>query len=405
MHEHVFGHVDADCFYVSAERVRHSCLRGIPCGVLSNQGACVIAKSYELKAKGVTTAMPIWDAVPLCPDAVFAKRDFRWYEVLSRRMLDVLRERSPAVEYYSIDEMFFNATGWGNEDARRLQETILNVVGVPVSIGIAPTRTLAKLASDVHKPFGYFVAATEAERRQLIDGQPITEVTGIARRSARKLAKYGITTCDQFAAAYPPLIRKLLTVKGEQLLYELRGEPCIPIATKRATNKALARGGSLGGATNDPERVVGWVFRNAERLVEALDHHMVYCEKLTLSLRLKNKGGLSKRATLPKATANFRTIVNTASRLLDYCWPPFLRDQRVEYMHVIAERLQPRSCWQRGLFGSQPPNERIAAVKQAINDKIGRFALRTAATLPLVETYADDTNDYDVCDIYGKSCF
>ncbi len=159
----LIGHIDCDCFYVSAERVRHRSLRGVPCGVLSNQGACVIARSYELKAAGVTIAMPIWDAVPQCPDAVFVKRDFRWYEVLSRKMLDVLREHSPTVEYYSIDEMFFDASGWTSEDAARLQQSILKTVGVPASIGIAPTRTLAKLASDVNKPFGYFVATTDAD--------------------------------------------------------------------------------------------------------------------------------------------------------------------------------------------------------------------------------------------------
>jgi len=401
----LIGHVDCDCFYVSAERVRFPSLRGLSCGVLSNQGACVIARSYELKATGVTVAMPIWEAVPICPDAVFIKRDFHWYEVLSRKMLDVLKAHSPTVEYYSIDEMFFDASGWTTGDAGHLQQTILKTVGVPVSIGIAPTKTLAKLASDVNKPFGFFVAATEAERRQLIADQPITEVTGIAGRSARKLARYGISTCDQFAAATPGLIRKLLTVKGEQLLLELNGISCFEIAAKRAAHKALARGGSLGGATNDPDRVYGWIFRNAERLVEALDHHLIYCEKLTLSLQFKNKGGLSRRETLPEATADFRTIANTAARLLEYCWPTFLRHVRVEYMHLIADKLQPRSCWQRGLFVSKRLDERLAAVKRQINAKIGRFALRTAVTLPLVETYADETNDYDICDIYGKSCF
>ena len=79
------GHLDADCFYVSAERVRDPFLIGKPIGVLGNQGACVIARSYELKATGVTVGMPVWEAKKLCPDGLYAKRDFRWYEVLSRR--------------------------------------------------------------------------------------------------------------------------------------------------------------------------------------------------------------------------------------------------------------------------------------------------------------------------------
>src|SRR3954454_522612 len=101
------GHLDADCFYVSAERARDPFLVGKPVGVLGNQGACVIAKSYEMKKAGVQTGEPIWDAVVHCPHGIYVKRDFRWYEVLSRRMLDVVRRFSPRVEYYSIDEFFF----------------------------------------------------------------------------------------------------------------------------------------------------------------------------------------------------------------------------------------------------------------------------------------------------------
>ena len=93
------AHLDADCFYVSAERVRRRFLAGKPVGVLGNQGACVIAKSYEMKARGVQTGTPIWDAVKLCPEGVYLKRDFRWYEVISRRMLAAVREASPRVEY------------------------------------------------------------------------------------------------------------------------------------------------------------------------------------------------------------------------------------------------------------------------------------------------------------------
>ena len=104
------GHLDADCFYVSAERVRDGFLRDKPVGVLGNQGACVIAKSYEMKKAGVGTGMPIWEALVKCPAGVYVKRDFRWYEVLSRLMLDAVCDLSTRVEYYSIDEFFFSNT-------------------------------------------------------------------------------------------------------------------------------------------------------------------------------------------------------------------------------------------------------------------------------------------------------
>ena len=137
----MIAHADADCFYVSAERVRYPYLRNQPVGVLSNQGACVIARSYELKRHGVTVGMPIWDAAKLCKQAIYVKRDFEWYECLSRRMLGIFQTVSPTVEYYSIDEMFFDAAG---VDPKQLQQQILREVGIPVTIGISKTRSLAK---------------------------------------------------------------------------------------------------------------------------------------------------------------------------------------------------------------------------------------------------------------------
>src|SRR4051794_37739233 len=113
-HTRLVGHVDADTFYVSAERVRNAFLRAKAVGVHSNQGACVIARSYEMKAFGIKVGEPIWDALVKCPDGIYLKRDFRWYEVLSRAMLAVVREFSPKVEYYSINKFFFQAIPYQN---------------------------------------------------------------------------------------------------------------------------------------------------------------------------------------------------------------------------------------------------------------------------------------------------
>jgi nucleotidyltransferase/DNA polymerase involved in DNA repair len=97
-----FGHVDADCFYVSAERVRNAFLVGKPVGVLGNQGACVIARSYEMKKAGVPVGMPIWEALRVCLQGIYLKRDFRWYEVLSRLMLEAVRQFSPLGSSFTV---------------------------------------------------------------------------------------------------------------------------------------------------------------------------------------------------------------------------------------------------------------------------------------------------------------
>ena len=406
----LIGHLDADCFYVSAERVRNPDLRGKPVAVLGNQGACVIAKSYEMKAAGVTTGMPIWDARKLCPDAIYVTRDFIWYEVLSRKMMEIAQWVSPCVEYYSIDEMFFDAAYLERtykrtlrDAALALQQQILAKVKVPVSVGVSRSKILAKLASDAHKPFGCLVLLETEEIDALLRELPVTEITGIAERSRRRIEPYGIKTCLDFARADRRLIRRLLTKRGEDLWWELNGNPVIPILTSRPGHKALARGGSLGKATADPNRLNGFVIRNTERLIEALDFHHLYCEQLGMDLGFKDGTGSCYRFSLPEATADFRVLVPVAQQLLGVVW---YNGKPVHYMHVIAERLCQRRQYQQGLFAQPHPKwAAVAKVKRVINQKHGRFVLRSAATLTLNDLYADPATSYDICDIYGKTCF
>jgi DNA polymerase V len=344
----MIGHVDCDCFYVSAERVRFPHLWGMPMGVLGNHGACIIAKSYEAKAAGITTGMPIWEALPICPDAVFVKRDFAWYEVLSRKLLALVQEVSPRVEYYSIDEMFFTASRAELADAQSLQRAISRRVGVPSSVGVAPTKTLAKLCSDGAKPLGCRVIASEGDRRDLLAGLAVTEVTGIAARTAAKLAEHGITTCDQFAAAERAFIRWLLTKTGEDLWWELNGTPVMEVLPRRKAHKFIARGGSIGKPSRDRQRVAAFVVRNTERLIEALNHYQVCCDTLTLELSFREVRSRAVRCTLLGSTAELNTLRDAALWLLPRTWLP--AEATVHYMHVIAGGLRPWERRQRSLF-------------------------------------------------------
>ena len=314
------GHLDADCFYVSAERMRDSFLVGKPVGVLGNQGACVIAKSYEMKAAGVKTGTPIWEALKLCPAGVYVKRDFRWYEVLSRLMLDAVRQFSPAVEYYSIDEFFFEALPHRGlslrQTAEAMRDHVLRAVGVPVTVGIARTRTLAKLVSDAAKPFGASALTDADAERALLGRLPVTDITGVARRRAARLTPFGIRTCLDLASADRALVKKLLTVAGEALWWELNGDPVVPLHTDRPPHKMLARGGSLGGATDDPDRLYAWVARNVERLVEELEYHVVRAGALSVHVQHKDgvEGGAAEGAACPDRP--LRPVAGGGQRLL-----------------------------------------------------------------------------------------
>ncbi len=427
----LIGHLDADCFYVSCERVRQSSLRGKAVGVLGNQGACVIAKSYEMKAAGVKTGVPIWEAVDLCPNGIFIKRDFRWYEVLSRMMFEIMQSVSPQVEYYSIDEFFFDCSMLTQvfrtdleECAHLLQERIMKEVGVPVSLGISRTKLLAKLASDAEKPFGYKVLLSDDQIREYLAKQPVEELWGIGRQNTKKLHQYGIRTCLQLAESPPKLIRKLLTIVGERILHEINGCSVLPIITERAMHKNVARGGSIGGASRDPKKVYAWLVRNIERLIEALDTYSYVCGKISFILsfaRERFRGGregpswFQAKTTLPQQTASSKILLPAFEMLLYQA----RLDRPVTHMHLIASDLAMNGREQLPLFPFQGEGSATAreafwnsggsldhdALKKIINTKFGRFALRNAETLQLKEMYHDSAHSYDICDIYGKSCF
>jgi DNA polymerase V len=400
------GHIDADAFYVAAERVRYAHLAGMPVGVLGNQGACVIAKSYEMKRCGVTTAMPVWDAQQLCPEGVYVKRDFRWYEVLSRMMLEIMRELSPKVEYYSIDEFFFEAGSPPGGDyqgyAAAIRDRIMERVRVPVTVGIARTRTLAKLISDTAKPFGAMAILDAAAEESLLAARPVTDVTGIAGRRERLLMPWGIRTCLDLVRADRRLIRKLLTASGEALWWELSGDPVLPINPQRLPHKVLSRGGSFGEPTDAPGVLWAWLVRNLERLVEELVFHRVLAGRVAVWIGYRDGGGGEGRAKLEVPSDRFDVLLETYRPCLRRAWIPHVLAAR---MHLFAEELRPHAPRQLGLFDDLEAADAGTLLKRAVNDKHGRFALRSAATLPLGAVYANRANSYDICDVHGKTCF
>lgn len=408
------GHIDCDCFYVSAERIRRPEMRGVPAGVLGNQGVCVIARSYEMKAHKITVGMPLWEAEKLCPKGVYVKRDFRWYEVISKKLLNLLKTVSDNVEYYSVDEMFFdcgllcNSFDANLEEATlKLQEDVWKKVKVPASIGIAPTRTLAKLSSDCAKPYGVYVLTDEKQIEKFLEAQPVEELCGIGRKSAYKLHEKGVHNCLQFRQYPQKQIRDLLTIKGEELWLELHGEKVSPIVSKHADRKTIMRGGSVVQKTKDPIWLNGMLVRNTERLVEALRVHEMRTSKLGLKVDFEGHLSWYESFTFTRPTKTFSRLVAIAKHLMSKV--PIKR--RVTHLHLFAENLTKSQYVQRTFFepkevkAIEKESLKIDGVKHAINSKLGRFAVRSGETLFLSHLYNDVCDSFDISDIYGKKFF
>jgi DNA polymerase V len=404
--QRLVGFGDADAFYASAEAVRRPWMAGLPVGVLGNQGACVIACNYPMKKFGVKVGMPVWEAKELCPDGVYVKRDFRWYESLSRRMLAELGNVSPQVEYYSIDEFFWEAVpvaGSFQTTAETVRNRMKQNVGVPMTVAFARTRTLAKLFADTAKPFGAVAVLDRDHEEALLAKLPVTEIAGVAARRARRLEPFGIKTCLDLAKASGVLIRRVLTIGGFDLWQELNGVPVNPIRPQRTPHKMISRGGSLAGRVQDPYTLYGWLVRNVERLIEELHYYEVRTNELTVYLSCSNMTSGGAAVPLETPTNRFDVLLNVAKIGLHKAWR---KGAWCTHLHLIASKLVRGTKWQQSLF--EPPNpklEAIALVKREINRRFGRFKLRSGGTLYSNKFYDDPANEYDVCDIRGKFCF
>lgn len=251
MHELV-AHVDINCAYVSAERIFDPSLENRPVIVLSNNDGCCVSASAEAKALGITIGTPWFELAPRAKEwgLVARSSNYELYGDISRRTMEVLSRFSADVEIYSVDEAFL---GLGPRKAgtdmeafgREIKDTLRRLVGVPVCVGIARTKTLSKLANRTAKKLPVFggvcvwEGTRSAWRAQLLAGLPVSEVWGIAGRLTRRLGAMGIFSIGDLAAADPVAIRDKFNVVVMRTVLELQGTPCIDFEEERLGKEQL----------------------------------------------------------------------------------------------------------------------------------------------------------------------
>lgn len=262
MKQPVFALIDCNNFFVSCERIFRPDLEGKPVVVLSSNDGCVVARSNEAKALGIPMAAPAFKyrEVFRRHNVVQFSGNFALYGEISRRITLALTSITPRIEVYSVDESFLDLTslditdltGWG----RAVREQILRWIGVPVSVGIAPTKSLAKLAADRAKrqPETGGVLSLEKSWTEPLKATPLESVWGIGWRLAPRLRALGLTTAYDVARLPTDLARQLFgSIRGEQLVRELNGQCCLPLEREGRLQKSIARTRTFGAETADPE--------------------------------------------------------------------------------------------------------------------------------------------------------
>lgn len=390
----MFALADCNNFFASCERAFRPDLEGRPVIVLSNNDGCAIARSNEAKALGIKMGDPFFKIRHLVERhnvAVFSG-NMALYGDMSNRVRMVLEEFAPSIEVYSIDEAFLDMRGMEHLDldsyAKEISRRCRQLTTIPVSVGIAPTKTLAKVASKLCKQYPKLHGGCYMHRPEDIEKVlrkfPIEDVWGIGRKSARKLRERYIYTAWDFAQQEEGVVRSLLGVTGARTWMELRGEPCIEFEDTAEANQSICVSRSFASDVTDRKLLVEQISNFAATAVEKLRSQDSLCVEMAIFARTNRfheeaKQGCSS-ALIPFecATNDHRTIVSAAARAAQAMFNPQLGYKKAG---VVISKLIPASASVGSLFADTALQEREHRLSEAIdriNATYGRGTLKMA---------------------------
>ncbi|MEB6377371.1 Y-family DNA polymerase [Leclercia adecarboxylata] len=389
----MFALVDVNSFYASCESVFRPDLKGRPVVVLSNNDGCVIARSAEAKQLGIAMGETYFKQRDLFRrnNVATSSSNYELYADMSHRVMTTLEEMSPRVEIYSIDEAFCDLTGGRNcrnlEDfGREIRATVLRNTHLTVGVGIAQTKTLAKLANHAAKKWprqtGGVVDLSNIDRqRRLMSIVPVEDVWGVGRRISKKLITMGITNACQLADTLPWVIRKHFNVVLERTVRELRGEPCLELEEFAPAKQEIVCSRSFGERVTDYEQMHQAICSHAARAAEKLRAEHQYCRYISAFVKTSPFAvnepyyGNSVSVKLLTPTQDTRDIINAAVRCLDNIW----RDgNRYQKAGVMLGDFFSSGIAQLNLFDDITPqknSEKLMEVLDLLNAKDGRGTL------------------------------
>jgi DNA polymerase V len=410
-----FGIIDANNFYVSCERVFQPALDTKPVVVLSNNDGNIIARSNEAKSLGITMGMPFFKAEPIIEknDVTTFSSNYSLYGDMSRRVMDTIDQFVPALEHYSIDEAFVQLEQkTGEEDAHKIRNTIKKWTGIPVSIGIAPTKVLAKIANSIAKKnphLGGVIDLSGVEADKFLKDFDVADIWGIGRRYAQFLKsedksdspqldlweasglermreKLKIETAFDLKNCDDKWLRKHLTVKGQRIAWELRGISCLPLELFEKPKKGLCCSRSFGQAIKSIEDLRQAIAMHAARAGEKLRRQNLAATHLTVfistsSFRLNPheiySASASRQMLIP--TAYTPAILESAYSLLERIYKPGFEYRKAG---IFLSDITFDNAKQQSFF-LKVNEKKQTGLMQAVDKINGRFGRHTVRPLAM----------------------
>lgn len=388
----MFALCDVNSFYASCETVFRPDLKGRPVVVLSNNDGCVIARSAEAKPF-VKMGEPYFKQKDQFrrQGVICFSSNYELYADMSNRVMTTLEELAPRCEIYSIDEAFCDLSGVRNcrdltDFGREIRETVLRRTHLTVGVGIAQTKTLAKLANHAAKQWqrqtGGVVDLSNIEKqRKLMGALPVDEVWGVGRRISKKLEAMGIKTVLQLADTDIRFIRKHFNVVLERTVRELRGEPCLGLEEFAPVKQEIVCSRSFGGRITEYHEMRQAICTYASRAAEKLRGEHQYCRFISAFVKTSPFAlnepyyGNSASVKLLTPTQDSRDIIAAATRCLDAIWKDGHRYQKAG---VMLGDFYSQGVAQLNLFDDNAPrqnSEKLMEVLDHLNAKNGRGAL------------------------------
>jgi DNA polymerase-4 len=375
-------HADLDAFYASVEQRDAPRLRGRPVIV---GGGVVLAASYEAKARGVRTAMGGRQALDLCPDAVVVPPRMDVYSQASKDVFAIFRDTTPLVEGISIDEAFLEVgglrhiVGTPEQVAVRLRERVRVEVGLPISVGIARTKFLAKVASAVSKPDGLLVVDPDRER-EFLHPLPVERLWGVGKVTAEKLHRLGIRTVGQLAELEEATAERLLgKASGAHLhaLAQLRDPR--PVDTTRR-RRSIGSQRALGRRPRSPDELDLMLTQIVDRLARRLRDGDRACRTVVLRLRFGDFAKATRSHTVGAATDRTAMLLAVAQALLASALPE-IADRGITLIGVSLSQLRRADDLQPELPIDWGEGVRLDTVLDAVREKFGAASVARAAHL------------------------